>query len=326
MALSAATQERLARLFRAIAERLPMPALKRIAPALYRVRPLGAYPGWQFAIEERHPTPLLLARKCLWDLYRERGITEPVRVPWYTGLELDLVLGNDQSRCLYVGGSFEPNEFAFLSRILEPGGVFIDIGANEGFYAVFAARRVQPAGRVVAFEPSPRELQRLRHNIEINALANVTVDTRALGRTRGKAVLHIADAEHNGQNTLGGFGHSGVHAIAHVEVELIDLDSLIGELGIAHVEAIKMDVEGAELEVLHGAARTLDQFKPVLLLELFDEALRKQGASADAVLQFLDSRGYRFYTFDAATGVPVAATDLQHLSQNVVAVHRERAA
>jgi len=311
------------RLLRACTAPLPAAALKRLARQLAGNRPFGPYPGWRFAIEEQHPTPMVLARMCLWNLFRERGINDPVRVNWYDDLVVDVVLGNDQSRCLYVSGSFEPNEFVFLGDVLSSGAVFIDIGANEGFYTLFAARRVGAEGRVLAMEPSPRELHRLRHNIAINQLENVVVDTRAVGRQQGKATFHIADPEHNGQNTLGDFGHQGVTAVEHIEVDLIDLDALAAEHGLNGVNVVKMDVEGAELEVLKGAENVLGRFRPIVLFELFDASLRKQGASAAAVLDFLQQRGYHFLTFDEATGLPKSADEFAEMSQNVIAIHKD---
>jgi len=290
---------------------------------LGRTIPLCVYPGWRFASEEQHPTLLVLARMCLWTMYRERPIGDPVRTNWYDGLLVDLVLGNDLSRCLYVNGSFEPNEFAYLDRILIPGFVFIDIGANEGLYTIFAAPRVAPTGLVIAVEPSPREQIRLEHNIAINEIENVRIVRQALGRQRGKAVLHVADSEHNGQNTLGGFAYQGVTAVESIEVELIDLDTLMREQDVERLDVIKMDVEGAELEVLLGAKATLQRFKPILFFELFDGALRKQNTSAAEVLDFLKRHGYDFLTFDDATGLPEIATDEERLSQNVIAIHRD---
>jgi FkbM family methyltransferase len=294
---------------RRLIPRLPVTVLRLLGSWMQRSRPIGPYPGWRFAIEEQHPTSALVARMRLWDHFKALGIQAPVRIRWVQGLRLDLVLGNDQSRCLFVCGSFEPNEFAYLERTLARDSVFIDIGANEGFYSVFAARRIGPGGLVVAVEPSPREHARLQGNVALNRLKNVRLVKRALGARRGRALLHIADPEHNGQNTLGGFGHAGVEAVDHLEVEVVDLDGLVDELGLARVDVIKIDVEGAELEVLKGALKTLQRHKPVVLLELFDAALRKQGASADAVVSLLQAQGYSLQKLDPA-------------SENVLAVHR----
>ncbi len=287
-------------------------------------RAVRPFPGYRFAIEERQPTSRIVARQKLWGHFKALNVQEPVRIRWVDGLRLDLVLGNDQSRCLFVGGSFEPNEFAFLQKALTRGAVFVDIGANEGFYTVFAANLIGPRGRVIAVEPSPREYGRLDRNIALNRLTNVTLVARGLGARPGKARLHIADPEHNGQNTLGDFGHTGVTAVGHVDIELTDLDSLAQELSLDEVDLIKIDVEGAEFAVIRGAIKTLEKCKPTMLIELFDAALRKQNSSADAVLTQLSQLGYLFYSFSDLTGLPEPLGKLEPGSQNIVAVHGSR--
>ena len=289
-----------------------------------RTRAVGPFPGWRFAIEERHPTSRIVARQKLWSHFKALHVQQPVRIRWVEGLKLNLVLGNDQSRCLFVCGSFEPNEFAFLQKALTRDAVFIDIGANEGFYTVFAAHLVGPRGRVIAVEPSPREYARLESNVAINRLSNVSLVRCGLGARRRKALLHIADPEHNGQNTLGEFGHAGVTAVDHVEIDLIDLDSLAQEQVLRKVDVIKMDVEGAELEVIKGGLKTLERYQPTLLFELFEGALRQQGTSAEAVLAQLAELGYSFYAFSDSTGLPEPLEKLDSNSQNIVAVHRSR--
>ena len=76
-----------------------------------------------------------------------------------------MFLGHDVSSQVYIAGCFEPNEIVFLDRILKPGMTLVDAGANDGLYTVFAASRVGPKETVWAFEPSNRELARLKHNV-----------------------------------------------------------------------------------------------------------------------------------------------------------------
>ena len=112
---------------------------------------------------------------ALWEAARETGFKVPLSVRWHSGTTVNVTLGNDNSLCLYVCGSFEPNEFAFLDRALTPGMTFVDVGANDGYYTLFAARKVGPGGRVIAIEPSSRERAHLRRNLERNSIANVSV-------------------------------------------------------------------------------------------------------------------------------------------------------
>ena len=86
---------------------------------------------------------LACRRGALWEAARGQASQVPLTVRWYRGTTVDVTLGNDNSLCLYVCGSFEPNEFAFLDKVLRPGMVFVDVGANDGYYTLFA----RPAGR-----------------------------------------------------------------------------------------------------------------------------------------------------------------------------------
>ena len=299
--------------------------LRAFAPYAAQVRSAGRYPGWSFTVEEHAPTPQLSLRREIWRRFGREGCERPVRVPWHEGLQLDLVLGNDQSRCLYVCGSYEPNEFDFLARVLAPGMTVLDVGANEGFYSLYCARRVGDRGLVVAVEPSPRERARLERNVALNGLPNVRIEPRALAARAGRAVLRIANAEHNGQNSLGAFGHASVTLAGQVEVELQTLDALVQGQGLRRVDLLKIDVEGAELAVLRGAEQVLAASRPLILFELFDAALRGQGASAQEVLDFLAARGYRFFKFGADGGL-APLPSLAEASIDLVAAPAERLA
>lgn len=303
---------------------LPESLLAPLASSLAYCRPLGRYPGWRFGIEEESPTVLMFFRRWLWEYFRNAGIEHPVRIDWFDGLRLDAVLGNDQSRCLYVGGSIEPNELAFIGRFLRPGMVAIDAGANEGWFSTFMARRVGADGLVLAVEPSSRERMRLGRNLSINGLTNVRVASEGLAADAGRAILHVADPEHNGQNTLGSFVYKGVTGALDVEISLERMDALAGKLG-RRIDLIKMDVEGAELAVLRGAERVLNESRPVILFELLEEALRAQGASAREVLDFLARRGFSILKFNLdGTLAPLAG--MEDASSNLVAVPDARVA
>jgi FkbM family methyltransferase len=299
--------------------------LTRSAVLLARTRPLGFYPGWRFGIDEaRRPDRLIRRRLRVWRFFHREGVELPITVPWYEGLQVRLHLGNDLSRCLYVGGCYEPNEFAFLHKVLAPGMTFADAGANDGLYAMFAARRVGPAGAVLAFEPSTREFERLQDNLRLNEITNVRAFRTALGRETGVATLRTAAAEHAGQNTLGQFVYAGVECARLEQVPVERLDDVVAREGVPAPDVIKMDVEGAEFAALLGARGTLEANHPLLLLELNDEALWQQQSSAAEVLGFLRDVGYAVFTFDPTTGRPVRAANDAELSPNVVAAHPAR--
>jgi FkbM family methyltransferase len=302
------------------------PAVGRQYAALLtsRQRAPRISPGWTFGYEYFIERRWLAQRRgALWEFALQRGLSVPLTVPWHESTRVEVTLGNDMSLCLYVAGSFEPNEFAFLDQLLKPGMTFIDIGANEGLFSLFAARRVGPSGRVVSVEPSSRERHQLKRNLQRNRIGGVTVVPHALASEAGTAPLQIAAKLHGGHNTLGSFTYDDVRAVSTEEVPVETLDTLVRRLSLGRIDAIKIDVEGAELKVLRGGAETLRTLRPVLLIEANEGALAGQGASAAAVIKLLEELGYVVCVFSEHTGKVERRVPGDVLSANIVAIPRQ---
>jgi FkbM family methyltransferase len=289
-----------------------------LAPGVPRLEPK---PGWRFAEEYYDQRRWLACRRgALWEAAREKELAVPLTVRWHGGTTVDVTLGNDNSLCLYVCGAFEPNEFAFVDRVLKPGMTFIDVGANDGYYTLFAARRVGPAGRVVAVEPSSRERAHLQRNLGRNGLENVQVVAAALGAEPGVVDLHLAHGVHAGHNTLGEFAHDDVVRASSERVPLDTLDAVVARHGLSQVDMVKIDVEGGEAGVIAGARQVLTTMRPVLLMELNDRALHAQGQSAVVLLRRLRVEfGYEILSFSQDTGVVEEPAVAGGYSANIVA-------
>ncbi len=283
-------------------------------------------PGWQFAEEYYDKRQWMACRRgALWEAAAGTDALVPLVLPWYGGTTVEVTLGNDNSLCLYVCGAFEPNEFAFLDGILQPGMTFVDVGANDGYYSLFAACRVGAGGRVVAIEPSTRERVNLKRNIARNNLKNVSVIAAALGAAPGEARLRLAHGFHSGHNTLGSFAHDDVVADSVEQVQVETLDSIVERLGLSRIDFIKIDVEGAEANVVRGGAGTLSRMRPILIVEVNDRALQAQGNSAESFLDLLrQGFDYEVLVFSNETGRVVRLTDTASLSANVVACPKQR--
>lgn len=248
-----------------------------------------------------------------------RSIT--IECEWFGGTHLLLAIPSDLSRCIWVTGCFEPNEMAFLRSVLKPGMTFVDVGANVGLYTILASRLTGSSGRVVAFEPSPRERASLQRHIERNSLGNVIVRPEAVSDEAGTATLHLTDPYWGGQNTIGAPIYEGVDVVSSVGVPTARLDDVLNEIGLDTIDCLKIDVEGAEAMVLRGAARTLTGSRPIVLIELLDASLSKQGSSAAEVIGLLQSYGYELRQYSAVTGLLEAVpTGADPQSANVVAV------
>ncbi len=258
---------------------------------------LAPLPGWTFG-QPRRTSAAYLVRRAVWKVARQRHFGHRAVAPWLYGTRAELVLSSDIGRCVWVAGCYEPNELYFLSRMLKPGGTFIDVGANIGLYSLVAARIVGFGGRVLAFEPSSRERELLESNIVRNHLTQVVVDSRALGNEQNShAVLHLADDQHGGQNTLGTVVYENVRLVRDAEVEMTTLDHVVAERGLDSVDVVKIDVEGAEFAVLSGAYGILTAPRPVIMMELQDDSLVAQGSSGREVIAVLSRFGYELYCY-----------------------------
>jgi FkbM family methyltransferase len=284
-----------------------------LGPRLAAKPVVELFPGWMLGSGQRADSASQFRRE-LWPLLRQ-----PFAVSWLDNSKLFLYPGNETSRSVFVTGRYEPNEFFLLQRVIQPGMTFIDAGANRGLYSIFAARRVGPRGKVLALEPSGREFQILQKNVKLNSLTNVIVIRKALADRASDLDLSVAPLGKSGHNTLGAFGYDT--PLDHRErVHAERLDDVVYSEGLARVDVIKMDIEGAEMAALRGAVETLRQFKPVLLIELSDRSLRHQGSGSGEVLAWLERQGYRTFCFDPATGSPVALKTRAHFdSENIVA-------
>jgi FkbM family methyltransferase len=277
-----------------------------LAESIAILRPLVPYPRWRTDADLHNPDLSYQLRGWFWQHFNHRKSETPIVLRWHGCTRLRVFLGNDISAQIYIGGCWEPNEFAFLDRVLKPGMTFVDAGANEGVYAVFAASRVGAAGAVWAFEPSAREVARLKFNLELNSLP-ARVFPMALADSAGTAELTLGGYEHEPHNTLGAFAYEGIEAAGKQLVDVRRLDEVVAAERPARIDVIKMDVEGAETRLLRGAAAAIEKFQPILLFEVSEASLQNQGSSREELLALVRSYGYSLYVFDRATGLPVEA-------------------
>jgi len=300
-------------------------ALIELAESLAVAPQLRPVPGWRFDGFKTSADPAVHVRHRLWCAANAQHCDHPIVVPWHEGTRLVLHLDNDLSCTLFAGASYEPNEFAVLDRVLKPGMVFLDGGANEGVYTVFASARVGPIGRVIAVEPSPRELKRLKANIKINRAANVIIADVALAERPRSVKLTLAEQQYSGQNTLGTFIYEGVNSLEVRCVRAVTIDDLILAHGLSRLDIVKLDLEGGEFRALIGARNTLRDMRPLLLIEVSDAALVRQGGSRAALCNLLENAHYVPLTIDDTTGAPVPWTlSGSPMSLNMVAVHNRR--
>jgi FkbM family methyltransferase len=214
----------------------------------------------------------------------------PVRLPfggWW-------LARNDFLGAAMFYDGFENTESAFVERFLAPGMTVLDIGAHHGYYTLLASRKVGPQGIVLAIEASPREREHLRLHLRINRCKNVRIEDRALGETNGTAELFLVQGWESGCNSLRQPAISG--QTQPVAVQIARLDRVLEEQQIAHVDFIKLDVEGAELSVLKGATQLLSRApRPVILAEVQDVRTKPWGYPAREIIRLLSGTNYVWF-------------------------------
>jgi len=195
-------------------------------------------------------------------------------------------------------GVWEEETADFLLSWLRPGMTFVDAGAHVGQYSLLASGRVGPAGRVIAFEPHPVLCPVLRRNLRRAGCANVTASSLALGRTNGRADLVLHPSANFGASSLR--PDSAAAHLRRAPVKVAALDDYLDRADVAKVDVLKMDVEGAELDVIEGASRTLTANPDiVLVVEFLRENPLRFGRTVEDLEARLRELGFLLLTLTA---------------------------
>lgn len=171
------------------------------------------------------------------------------------------------------GGQYQRELAALLLRRLSSDAVVVDGGAHIGVLTVLLAD-LCPDGQVYAFEPAPQSEAYLRANLAVNGAKNVTVEAAALFDVDGELALSFDEAYPGGSHVGGGSGR-----VPSGRVPSVRLDTWAAERGLDRLDLIKLDVEGAELAVLDGAADTIRRLRPVTIVECNPVALARFGGA-----------------------------------------------
>lgn len=199
---------------------------------------------------------------------------------------------------LYYSGFRDVEEAAFVSAYLRPGDTVIDVGANEGVYSLLAAQLVGPEGRVIAIEPLPIHVKRLRTNLKLNDLVQVEVLPVAASDSAGEVEFTLNRAKGGSAEHIKLDSDSG---LASFRVETVVLDDLDVGDGLA---LVTMDVEGVEPLVLKGAAGMFQEHRcSVFQIEFVDRFMQRYGLDAMDTARWLAEREYALCTYSSTANV-----------------------
>ncbi|HEY9007877.1 MAG TPA: FkbM family methyltransferase [Ohtaekwangia sp.] len=227
-------------------------------------------------------------------------------------IDKDIIMKVDTSKAMgaafYWMGFHELNEWRFLNRFLKSDMVFIDIGANQGEFSLFAAKRLTQ-GRVLAFEPVDFFYDLLQENIGYNHFKNIETFHYGLSNEVKQLPIYMGQTgagEHEGLATI---FQSDQRARFIQNIELKILDEQLPALALQRIDFMKIDVEGAEMLVLKGALKTIERFKPLIMLEINEATYLAAGYTVPDVIQFFSDLGYTLHIMTkSGTLKPVSST------------------
>jgi len=209
-----------------------------------------------------------------------------------------------KARVLYEG-----DVAGLMVNVLRAGDIVVDVGANCGFFTILAASLVGSSGHVIAIEPSPACLPRLRNNLTLNGLTNVTVVDRVATDFCGDAQFYL-NSDNRGGSALWNVGDyhgnpkSRDNPIA-ISVAATTIDNEFRQRGIVTPKLIKIDAEGAEQRVLQGAIGHLTNCAvPFLVAELNAFALAKLGNSQLSMRGLMEGLGYSTFGLYYSNAIP----------------------
>ncbi|GHT45416.1 hypothetical protein FACS189454_04850 [Planctomycetales bacterium] len=201
------------------------------------------------------------------------------------------------SKNILTHGIYKADSVKAVTSLLDEGMTFVDIGANLGLYTLTGALSVGASGKVVAIEPQKKVFQLLERNIRKNALHNVIAKNIAVGAEESLLDLYHLNPVNNGEASLSA-NRNGVDtsSLASEKVNVYPLTQVLKGESITRADAMKIDVEGAEMSVLQGAFPLFEQEPPLFIhIEVMEPHLQRFGNSAADVFAFLKNFDYTLF-------------------------------
>lgn len=224
---------------------------------------------------------------------------ESVTMHIQRGVRMKLYPDSNLSKKIYRG-DFEWRERKFLNCFLRPGDVFVDAGANVGFFSMIAAHLVGPAGQVYSFEPAAQTYGRLMENARLNGFDNIRGAKLALSDQRGSLEMNISSIGSDAQNSL-----APIDSYMPCTTETVDCirwdDFAAEQQLVGKVAMMKIDVEGWETRMLGGGRQFFTRNDaPLLQVEFNDRLCEIAGSSCQELYDLLRSFGYQIYRYDVS--------------------------
>ena len=245
---------------------------------------------------------------------------------FFTKLKLNKLLVNKDYLISYAGGRiflnlkessmmrgralgiYEYKKVKLLEKLIKPGLTILDVGVNSGYFTLLAAKLMQDQGQILVFEPAPENYQRVKKTLAYNRYQSISLWPLALFNRNGQ--LSLFKGVESGCHSL--IKDSGLGSWPVITKKL---DDFIFEQNIKKVDLIKIDVEGAEIEVLEGARKLLNEQHPQLIIDLHQIDRKK-------FYQLLTDFGYQIFSYTLKNINPL--TEAEFLNKNYLEIYAQK--
>jgi FkbM family methyltransferase len=252
-----------------------------------------------------------------------KRVNEQPLAQTYFGATIRCHLDDMISRTIFYFGFWEPNNSAVFEQVLKPGDLFVDVGANIGYYSLLASHLVGPEGRVISIEAAPRIYAQLEDNIETNRASNARLINMAVSDRQGSLNIYGGTKWNRGSTST--IKRNDEHVL-EATVAAAPLDEMLTPDELARVALIKIDIEGAELPVLQRLISTLDRYSPSMCVMV--EIAQDAGSASQEIFDRFLAAGFEIYAIENEYDMdwymnwrrPAALQKLTHLPNRQVDV------
>ncbi len=227
------------------------------------------------------------------------SVNLPFREPIEFEMDLDagVIVDEAIAYCMNKWGACEPEVCNVMARAVRPGDFVVDVGANIGFFTLLLARLVGETGQVVAFEPAPQNIQKLKDNIALNRFSQVRQVSQPLWSSQAPVALWLAQ-----DGGLASLARSP-WAMGQIALQATTLAAAFPQP--PYPRLIKLDAEGAEYNILMGAGDMLrPAATPYVLCEVNEGALKRLNRSGAMLRSYMLNRGYELFMINADGQLP----------------------
>lgn len=221
---------------------------------------------------------------------------------------------------LFWYGHYEKELGELLKKVVRPGDVFLDLGANIGYFSLLVAIN-SPSANIISFEPVKDLFQNMNDNISLNNIKNISTINAAAGEINEEKDLFISTPDNSGMSS---FHQPENYSGKKESVKVVSIDEWFKTSALSKIDIIKLDIEGSELAALKGMKEVLQKQKPILIVEVNPETLLMFNLKPSDLYDYLNQLNFEgFLVLENDSFARLSQCEINQTT-NVLFIHREK--